>query len=98
MLRRRRNHSYIHTHTVQTSEYKEYVSFHCVTAQVCLMQKAEEQCFYRSNRYYTDIIAHQGASYSEIHSSRSLRFTAHATITHNKQTSLTWKPTLRSPL
>lgn len=85
-------------HTVRTGKYKESVSFYCVTVQVCLMQKAREQCFYWSNRYYTDIIAHQGTSYGEIHSSRSLRFTAHTTITHNKQTSLTWKPTLRSPL
>lgn len=55
--------------------------FYCVTVQVCLMQKASEECFYWSNRYYTGIIAHEGTSYGGIHSSRSLRFTAYKTKT-----------------
>lgn len=72
--------------------------FYYVTVQVCLMQKASELRFYWSNRYYKGIIVHQGASYGGICSSRSSRFTAYATITHNKQTSLTWKPMLHSLL
>lgn len=88
--KRNRNHSYRLDNTK--------IQIYYVTVQVCLMQKASELCFYWSNRYYTGIIVHQGTSYGGICSSRSFRFTAYATITHNKQTSLTWKPMLHSLL
>lgn len=72
-------------------------NFYYVTVPVCHCKKPVS-IFYLSSRYYTGIITQQGRCYGRIRSSRSHRFTAHTTITGDKQTSLTWKPMLRSLL
>lgn len=82
-------------HCTVKVKHKDYV-IHVLLCHSA--QQAGELCFYWPNRYYTGIISLKGTSYGRIWSSRSFRFAAHTTITHNKQTSLTWKPMLHSRL